>query len=459
MRINRYIVLTILISLIFTQLAYAGKKKPDWVKKHPVSQIYYIGIAAVQKTKGDVDYMQKAKDAALTNLASQIQVNIAGDLFTKIVESAQGVEDELIKQIRTTTKAELEGFELVDSWDDDDQYWVYYRLSKTLYEENKQRKLNQAMSLALDLYQDAREYESRGDIEKAIWHCFLAIKPLEPYLNESLQTDFEGRKVYLFNEIYTAIQSILTRTELQPTKQEINGKIGQALKDPLELKVVFISAAGVSMGAANIPIDFSFFRGDGDLVTQARSNNDGIVQSKVSKIKALDKVQMVQAAIDLKTLAAYNEASVIMQSIIRSYTMPEIKFVLNISGLTACIKSEEIHKGGKLKVAAIEPALKEALGRSGFTFTDTRSAADLAIDIKANSRDGSEIMAGMFSSFVDMTVTAVDMSTGAEIFKRTFHKIKGIDLDYNKAGLKAFKNAGDEAASQAVPEILAALQR
>jgi hypothetical protein len=202
-----------------------------------------------------------------------------------------------------------------------------------------------------------------------------------------------------------------------------------------------------------------FYRGDGDLVTQARSNSDGMVQSKVSKIKALDKVQMVQAALDLKTLAAYDEASLIMQSIIRSYTVPETKFVLNISGLTAYIKSEEIHKGYKLKVAAIEPALKEALGRSGFTFTDNRTAADLAIDIKANSRDGSEIMAGMYSSFVDMTVTAVDMATGAEIFKKTFHKIKGIDLDFNKAGLKAFKNAGDEASSQAVPEILAALQR
>jgi hypothetical protein len=163
--------------------------------------------------------------------------------------------------------------------------------------------------------------------------------------------------------------------------------------------------------------------------------------------------------LDIKEIANYADASVIMQSIINSYTAPETKFTLNISGLTAYVTCVETQKGKKLPVPSIEPAIKEGLTRFGFTFTDTKAAADVAIDIKAKSRDGSEIMNSMYSSFVDMTVTAVDMANGAEIFKKTFHKIKGIDLDYNKAALKAFKNAGDEAANQAIPEILMALQR
>ena len=58
------------------------------------------------------DYIQMAKDAALNNLASQITVNISGEKIRAVIEKSGMVEDEFKRHIRTSTKAELEGFEL-----------------------------------------------------------------------------------------------------------------------------------------------------------------------------------------------------------------------------------------------------------------------------------------------------------------------------------------------------------
>lgn len=45
--------------------------------------------------------------------------------------------------------------------------------------------------------------------------------------------------------------------------------------------------------------------------------------------------------------------------------------------------------------------------------------SDLYIVIKARSRQGSEML-GMYSAFVDITVSVLDMHSGEEIYKNVF---------------------------------------
>ena len=449
--------LAILIILIGYSICFAGT--PGWVQKRPVSQAYYIGIAVASKTGDSKNYIQIAKDAALNDLASQIQVNIAGDLMQKIVEKSGLVQDEFVRQIQTSTRAELEGFELVDTYETDNAYWVYYRLSKELYAQQKLAKLHKAASLSLDLFKKAREYENSGSIAKALQFYFQAFAPIETFLAEPLEVDFDGKKIYLTNEIYSSIQNLLANIQLIAKSNQIPAKIGKPLTEPLGLTATFKSPSGLKSAAYNLPIDFSLLKGDADIVGQARTDTNGLATSIVSKIKAMDKIQIINAALDLKAMINYAEASTIMQSLVSSFAPPGTKFVLYVSGPSVYVSSREIHDGQSLAILAVEPALKSGLADKGFTFTDKLSEADIAIDIKAESRDGSEIMQGMYSSFVDMTIAVTDMTSGEEVYKKSFQKIKGIDLSYDKAGLKAFKAAGDIAANEAVPAMLAIIQR
>ena len=81
------------------------------------------------------------------------------------------------------------------------------------------------------------------------------------------------------------------------------------------------------------------------------------------------------------------------------------------------------------------------------------AGADIYITIKARSREGSE-MFGMYSTFVDVTVSAMEMSSGEEIYKNIFNNVSGQGLNAEKAGLKAFENAAEKISENIVPKII-----
>ncbi len=68
-------------------------------------------------------------------------------------------------------------------------------------------------------------------------------------------------------------------------------------------------------------------------------------------------------------------------------------------------------------------------------------------------------MGGMYSSFVDVSIFVYDNTSGNELYKRSLHNIKGIDLNFDKAGRKAFTNTGKQVRNEIVSDLLATIQR
>ncbi|MCS2303186.1 LPP20 family lipoprotein [Bacteroides ovatus] len=79
------------------------------------------------------DYQQKAKQNALSDLVSEIQVVIAANSLLNTLEDDGNVKQTFAESIRTEARAEIENFRLVDSWRSDNEYWVYYELNKGDY--------------------------------------------------------------------------------------------------------------------------------------------------------------------------------------------------------------------------------------------------------------------------------------------------------------------------------------
>ena len=456
---NRFKLLVVFLVIIAFSLSFAGEKKPDWVTKHPTSKLYYIGIAVIKKSPDNKDYIQKAKDAALNNLASQIAVNISSEIFQAIIEGSGMVEDVLKKHIQTSTKAELEGFELVDTWEDKSDYWVYYQLSRELYADKQQKKLNKATDLALDLFSKGKSNEQDYKVEKALLFYLQALSPIEKYLSEPLKVNYNESDIYLANEIYSSIQNLLTRTGLRPTQYKMKAKIGQPLEMPIDFQAVYITLSGDEFFISDLPLVFSFTKGSGDFVKKVRTDKQGIAKCQVSKIKSNESVQIIKAELDMESLINLDEASLIIQGIVKSFPLPAAQVLLDVSSITAYITTSEIHFGGELDVLAIEPALKKTLSQFGFSFTSDNRSADYIINIEAQSRKGSEIVGDMYSSYVDLTITVYDKLQGNELYKRSLHDVKGIDLSFDKSGRKAFTNAGQQVREEIVPDLLRTIQR
>jgi len=452
-RISKIIILFFIVSVSFG-------KTPDWVIKRPVSKTYYIGIAVVKKSITR-DYIQSGKNNALNDLSSEITVNISSELVDIMIERSGLSEEETQSEIHSSTKADLEGYELVDTWESNNEYWVYYRLSKALHQSQIVLKRENAINLSLDLFKKAKEKEKSWDtkgstINSAVEYYVQALKPIENYYGEPLKTFFNGDNIFLQNEIFTSLQWVLSKIILKPTNPILDVKTGSAAKNNLNVKAIF-SDDGKEVVISNLPIHFSFIKGQGELVKTIRTNSKGIAKGQIINISPLVKLQMIKCSLDLTNYIAEDEPSIYLLNTLKNVNTPNSKFIINVIGPTVFLESSEYNLGSLLSVKIIEPKIKKYLSDKGYTFTEDIANADAMISINAESREGSE-MYGQYVAFVDATISVMDMNSGEEIYKNSLQNKKGIQLSFEKAGLKAYQDVSKEIGSNIIPEILEAMK-
>ena len=451
---------TSVVRIAFISLAAiipaVSSAQPSWVTKRPVDPAYYIGIGASQKVAGSTDYIQKAKDNALNDLASGITVTVSSEIMRKVVETNASLEDNFKSQIQTSAKAELEGVEWVDTYDGDGQYWVYCRISKEAYEAAKQRRIRNAMKLATDLYASGQKYEQENNVARALTYYVQSLSPLEKYLGEPLETEIGGKKVILVNEIFSSLQNLLGQIELKSLSPKQDGKVGMPLKLPFEVTAML--TGGKAGPIANLPLKFTFIRGGGEMIDNNTTDSAGDAKCDIHKITATDKIQIVEAKIFLAGMIAADSSSVILSAVLNSLSVPSTRMVLSVTGLEVYVDADESQFGVKLDQPRIEPAIKGKLSEKGFAFTNDMANASVIINIKADSRRGSETM-GLCVSYVDATVSVLDMRSGEEIYKNSMNNVKGISDTFEKGAFKAFDECAKNIVDGLIPKLVEKIQK
>ena len=445
--------LMVLVGLC-SSIAFSGE--PEWVRKRPIIQEFYVGIGMAQKNCPAAEYTEGAKNIAFNDIASQITVSISSDVLRKVLETNEKLEEEFQSRIRASATADLEGVQLIDTYENDEEYWVYYRLSKADYAARRAEKLEVAATQSLDLYSSGRKNEQEGNVGQALGLYAQAFGPIEKYLAEPLLVQSEGRRVYLVNEVYNSLRTLLNRIEIRTTDGEQDAKIGRPLKEPLELMAVLRDS--ISSPAANLPFRFTFTRGSGDCVDRVQTDTEGIARCEVQKITASDRIQMIEARLDLQALAGGENVSPVVRTVLGSFTLPGTRFLLNVSGVDVFVDAEESMFGETLKQKRVEPLVKSELGARNFSFVDDRSKASLLISIRADARKGTESF-GLAFAFVSATVSVLDLETGQELFKSSVNDVKEGSDTFEKAAYKGFSTLARRIAGELLPPLIEKVQK
>jgi len=233
----------ILLFIFLLSLVFAQSKKPNWVEKRPNTPAFYHGIGVVPKSGTTQEYLQRSKDAALNDIAQQITVSIDASQISKLSEKLDEFKEEYQYAVQTSTKADLEGVEPVDTWESDDQYWVYFRLDIAEYKKRQAEKLRKATALSLDFFTKAKTFEKANNIGDALQSYIQALAAVEKFLGETLEVQFNDTKIFLGNEIFTSLQTILNQIELKAKNPKVDAQVGKPLRQPLEVVVNNASTA------------------------------------------------------------------------------------------------------------------------------------------------------------------------------------------------------------------------
>lgn len=178
--------INILLLLLVSTLLYAESSSPQWVLQRPVNSNYYIGIGFCQKS--NKEYQTTAQQKALQDIALQIKSHIQSSSSLNTSSNKQNIQRDYSENIQVETNLQLEEYELVDSWENPTEYWVYYRLSKVDYQRLLERRLSKALSKGLSYLYKGEEWQAKGMLRSAATSYAKGLHSLNPVLDQDLTT-------------------------------------------------------------------------------------------------------------------------------------------------------------------------------------------------------------------------------------------------------------------------------
>ena len=426
----------------------AEASKPSWLKDQPYRDGYYTGIGHSIKD-GTNNYIQSAKKSALDDLVSQIKVNVASTSILSFFETDKKIREDYEQIIKTTAADELEEFELVDAWEDAGNYWVYYQLSISRYQQIKEEQKRNATLLAKDYYSKGIEAEKAGQRLQAISFYFQAFRSIEKYLGEAIRTTIGDREVLLVNEIYASIQNILQKISVQVTPRHIlvNRRLAQS-----QIDVIAKASFNDGTPAAALPLMAYFEKGSGDIFPEYTTNDRGEAKVLITRISSVESEQRLGVRVNIDALSG-TSSSPVYSLIARTLNVPGAKVLLKVQRPLVFLTSEERSLGSAKSNEQISNKLKNLLVNNGFEFTSNKNAADLWFDIRADSEKGS-VSGSIYITYLTGVIKVMAIREGKEIYATTLDRVKGYGLDYDRSSVDAYNKALEALEGERLGEML-----
>ena len=423
--------------------------KPSWLGTAPYQDAYYTGIGHSVKS-GENNYVQSAKKSALDDLVSQIKVQVASTSILNQIEVDKKLSEQYEQVIQTTAADEIQEFELVDAWEDENNYWVYYKLSIARYREIKEEQKRNAIILASDYLQKGKEAERANQRLQAISFYFQALRSIEKYLGEPIRTNLEGREVLLGNEIYASLQMLLNKVKLSviPSEVIVNRRVNQS-EPSLMARSEF---SDLKKPAVGIPLYASFDKGSGVLHPNFTTNEQGTAKVLINKIDSKALEQTISVKVDIDALSG-SASSPIFELVAKSLSLPSAYVVLRVQRPVVYMTAEEKSFGRSKTNFQITGRLKNLLVNNGFEFTDNKRDADLWFDVKSDAEKGS-LTGSIYVSYLTSSIKVITVREGKEIYATTIDRVKGYGLDYDKSSVDAYNKTIETLEKERIDEIL-----
>ena len=418
---------------------------PSWVITTPVHSDYYIGIYSVEKV--GVDYRDKAKRGALESLASEISVNISGESVLKTLETGGAFNQEYQQKIKIQSTEDIEGYELVGAWDNDTQYWVYYRLSKSKYAQIKKERIEKALTIAKDFFRRSKENHDNNNYHEAFVLSIKSLESVSRYLDQPLKTTIDGNEVYFASEVMSYTQDMVNEILIVPSHQEYSVVIGDYLRED-DVSFLVKSNKGIPLSQIPLRCEYKavFFKN-----YKVQSNEMGKAGISIGKIKQSKREQFIIANLDFEELTANQTKDKTVLKLLNYIPAKTGKIKLNVSPPRVYIESNE-KEFGIITSPTLKPTAKQVLTSRGLQVVSIKNEADLIMIIHSDTKLlGSN--RGTHQVELTGTIEVRRVSTGDIVFSEVIQPTKGLQLNRTKASLDAYSKAGIYVKRRLIPKL------
>ncbi len=424
----------------------ATNVRPEWVGQRPFSSGYYIGVGSSSKKAQPLDYQSIAKKNALNDLATEISVRVQGNTFLNTLEVNKNFSEEFISNINTSTDELIEDYEVAGTWENDNEYWVYYRLNKGLYQQQKALKKSKAQASAYDFYSKGKEAENNANIGAAIDLYLRGLFALKDYWNDTNEYQAEEGKIFLDNSIYSSLQRVSSGLTIVNTTPKITLA---AENDYSSNSSYFIKYDDKPV--SGITTAFNYPKNKYMKPRVQVTDNQGQVGMLISEVNTNDKELAVTVTIDLMPLQPLDLDQKITGALLRNLKTETKKIPIEFIAPTFVVQSSEKVYGNLGTSATLSSSVQAELIKKGLKL-GAADRADYVIQISANSTEGGTSQ-GFVVAFLEMSITITNRA-GDKVFQESINNIKGLQLNKDAASIEAYKKGKQRIEEQMISSIL-----
>ncbi|MBK7382126.1 MAG: LPP20 family lipoprotein [Flavobacteriales bacterium] len=428
--------------------------RPEWVRSRPVSSAYYIGIGLASKARPDV--METAKKNALNDLASEISVTVEGNSLLYTLDRKTRFDESFTSTIRTRTSEQIEGFELMDTWENGTEYWTYYRLSRSEHARLKAERKQRAIANATDLFTRARTSIGGGDLRSAMDSDLRALIAMKSYWGENDVVEIDGKQVPLVNEVYGHLQQITSSVRIAVLPERCVLEYGNHFRREMLITATHVMD-GRTRELPQLPLRIAYPGSTGPVKEMKSTDTEGRTRSTVQRVEFGKAGMEMIVEPDPAALVSSELDKDLVKLLLAGLTIPATRTPIDVRMPRVSMKSQENNLGQPVGDAGLSAVLREELTGRGFRFVEKDADADVMLTLNCSTRAGGE-SSGFYTTYLDVTYVFRDRKTQEVVHEGTRQGVKGVQLNFEKAGLDAYKKAAQDLRKDLVPAILDAMQ-
>lgn len=354
------------------------------------------------------------------------------------VESNEQFREDFRANTRLSSIENIEGFELVDSFENTREFWVYYRLSKSEYQALKKAREEQAVSRALDLYRKAKEFKLNNQYDDALIYGVKSIEAIKAYLGEGLKINLDDQDIYLGNELFSFLNETVNDINIRPVLGDFEITRGR-VPDPTQLTFSVSTQEFTSL--TDIPVYF-YYSGNRIKNNEQYSDHKGMVSYPLGKITSTNPREYLQANLNLVGLSKEATEDPFVRKLVAKISGSDARINMTIKKPLVYIKSAELNFNDTLPTNVLATTFKKEFLESSFQVTNNLDNADYILDLTSNT-DKISSGGGFFSASLNANIKFYDNQLNL-LYTYQINNLKGVQLDYEKAGRDAYQKASEQ---------------
>ena len=411
-------------------------QKPVWVTSHPISEKEYIGIGMAPLS--DTDYMKKATQNALADIASQISMKLENSSFLHVVDVDGKARDMFEDKIQGSMVAWLEGQELKETYQSDENYYVYYSLDKKVFARNSESRRKQAIRMGMDYLKKGQEAEEMMNLAQAVQLYGKGLEAVEPWVF----MDLVNNGVNVPTELYHAFVNVFSNMAITTNVVQVEGEAFKAISTPL---AGCLSKNGIVV--PSVKLKASFVTGGGAVSEPMETDHTGTAEFYVTNITSKENFQELRISIDDSFIQALpNSYRQLLQT--QVWPSAKITILLNSAPITAYL-----YVNDDIDLEGIEKRISSLLTNNHFTMSEDPDVSQIFIDMTTKMEMGSVVTGGVY-----------DLNTCYCTFVLKFYnnKMEQLLLDYSVNQVKVLSpvhKSAEETIAMCIREVMKRVNR